>query len=385
MKTASNTLWAILVENMPREEWLHISSLYKIVEDNFNSFTKDDLAPVTPNNKELDWHRTLRNALQSKKGGLNKKNGEIRWAIGAKYLLATTSSIKITSNKIRQTAQIANSDLAGNKIYLQRARIVLPYLIRQAKAGQTIFYSDLAEETAIPNPRNLNYVLGAIGKALIKLSKKSKIEIPQIQCLVINKNTRLPGEGIAWFINMADFKKQSRSQKEQTVNRVLTNIYAFQQWDWVLQQLNLEPLKTDIRPIIEEAKRIRGNGGESPFHLAFKNFIAKHPASIGLPVTVGVGKTEYCLPSADTVDIVFTSLNTKIGVEVKSKISDNADILRGLFQCVKYIHLIEAEQIVNNQQPDCRVILALEGQFPKVLIKVRNVLGIEVIEKVKMI
>lgn len=66
----------------------------------------------------------------------------------------------------RQTAKIANSDLLdGEKLYQERARLTLPYLVRQAKAGQTIYYSDLAEEIDIPNPRNLNYVLGAIGNA----------------------------------------------------------------------------------------------------------------------------------------------------------------------------------------------------------------------------
>ena len=57
----------------------------------------------------------------------------------------------------RQTAKIANSDLLnGEKLYLERAKVTLPYLVRQAKAGQTIYYSDLAKEVGIPNPRNLN-------------------------------------------------------------------------------------------------------------------------------------------------------------------------------------------------------------------------------------
>ena len=75
--------------------------------------------------------------------------------------------------------------------------------------------------------------------------------------------------------------------------------------------------------------------------------------------------------------------NTKIGVEVKSKISDTSDILRGFFQCIKYKHLIEAEQLVNNEQPDSRVILALEGQLPSELIAIKNVLEIEVIDNIK--
>lgn len=74
----------------------------------------------------------------------------------------------------------------GDKSYLKRVRMILPYLVRQAKAGRPIHYSDLAAETQMPNPRNLNYPLGAIGKALIGLGKKMGLEIPPIQCLVIN-------------------------------------------------------------------------------------------------------------------------------------------------------------------------------------------------------
>jgi alkylated DNA nucleotide flippase Atl1 len=49
--------------------------------------------------------------------------------------------------------------LNGEKLYQKRAKTALPYLVRQAKAGQKIYYSDLAKEIGMPNPRNLNYVL----------------------------------------------------------------------------------------------------------------------------------------------------------------------------------------------------------------------------------
>ena len=45
----------------------------------------------------------------------------------------------------------------GAKTYQQRARSALPILVRQAKAHQTMFYSELALEMGISNPRTLNY------------------------------------------------------------------------------------------------------------------------------------------------------------------------------------------------------------------------------------
>jgi hypothetical protein len=285
------------------------------------------------------------------------------------------------------TAQIASSNLLeGEQLYLKRARKTLPYLIRQAKAGQPIYYSDLAKEIGIPNPRNLNYILGAIGNALIELGKKTGTKIPQIQCITLNKQTNLLGDGIGWFIDKNDFNKLSRSEKQRIVSIVFADIYSFQKWDDVLNQLGLEPIQTDIKDLLQKAKQWKGyGGGESSFHFEFKNFIAANPTLIGLPRTVQSGSVEYKLPSSDVIDILFLHSNTRIGVEVKSKISNDEDILRGIFQCIKYKYLIEAEQIVENKQPDSRVILVLEAQLPAKLTDIKNILGIEVIDNVTLV
>lgn len=284
-----------------------------------------------------------------------------------------------------ETAQLASPRiLDGDKLYLKRAKITLPYLVRQAKAKKTIYYSDLAQEIGVPNPRNLNYILGAIGNALTELGRKNAIEIPAIQCVVINKQTELPGEGIGWFINKKDFKKLSKSDQKDVVNIQLAKIFAFQRWDWVLEQLGLKPLKTNIEAEIEKAKAYKPGAGESALHKRFKEYIANHPESLGLNKDLMVGVIEYQLPSNDKIDVVFTDQNLKIGIEVKSRISDNIDILRGLFQCVKYKSLVEAEQAIENLRPNGRIILALESGFPAELIGVKNILGIEVVDNIKI-
>ena len=286
--------------------------------------------------------------------------------------------------KKKQTSEIATSDLLDEqKLYVERAKMALPYLVRQAKAGQTIYYSDLAQEINIPNPRNLNYPLGAIGKALIELGKKNNIEIPPIQCLVINKQNDLPGEGIGWFIDSNDFKELNKSQKQKIINLQLAKIYSFQRWDWVLEQLHIAPIKINIEQELKEAKN--GKGGESEHHRRFKEFIANNPQAIGLSPTLSAGKIEYVFPSADTIDVLFIDNTLKIGIEVKSSISNTSDILRGLFQCVKYKSLIEAEQIVCDDSPNSRVILALQGKFPNELSLVKSILGIEVIDEIQII
>lgn len=268
----------------------------------------------------------------------------------------------------------------GDKLFLHRARLILPYLVRQAKAGRPIYYSDLAAETQIPNPRNLNYPLGAIGNALIALGEKMDLEIPPIQCVVINKITKLPGDGIGWFINQTEFNNLSKTRKTQIINHLLGNIYIFQHWEKVLEELGLKEINIDIEAMIEKAKRLNFGGGESEHHRKFKQAVAKMPQLIGLDLKEG--EMEYRLPSLDCIDILFKDKSQLIGVEVKSAISCEADILRGLFQCIKYKHLIESEQIIKNRQPDSRTILVLQGEFPSSLLGIKNMLGIEVIDKI---
>lgn len=165
------------------------------------------------------------------------------------------------------TAEIA-TPIGGNKLYQERARTALPLLVRQAAAAKPIFYSALAEELGMPNPRNLNYVLGSIGQAMVGLSKKWKTKVPPIQCLVVNKATGLPGEGIGWFlIAKEDFGKLPLRRRREIVQAELQHIYAYPHWDEVLQELEINAVDTDFSSEVDKAARAI-DGGESASHKA---------------------------------------------------------------------------------------------------------------------
>ena len=59
-----------------------------------------------------------------------------------------------------------------------KAKAALPLLVRQGMIGETISYSDLAQELKMLNPKNPNDVLGSIGTTLIELSEKHDFSIP---------------------------------------------------------------------------------------------------------------------------------------------------------------------------------------------------------------
>jgi hypothetical protein len=135
--------------------------------------------------------------------------------------------------------------LDGDKLYQKRARKAFPILVRQAKAEQTIFYSDLAKEIGMPNPRNLNYVLGTIGNAIQNLNHELNTKIPPIQCLVINRNTGMPGKGIEWFIPDTDkFKNSTAKQKRLMLRQMLVEVFQYEDWNNILARFGLEPLES---------------------------------------------------------------------------------------------------------------------------------------------
>ena len=278
------------------------------------------------------------------------------------------------------TAQIAGP-ITGDKLYQRRARKALPILVRQAYAWQPITYSDLAFELSMPNPRNLNYVLGSIGQTLENIAEEWEYRVPPIQCLVINKATRLPGEGVSEFISELDeFRSMPLWKRRKLVETKQNEVFVYEYWSDVLEELELEENRDNFEATIDNASR-RG-GGESPDHLKLKEYVARNPKIVGLPATVGVGKTEYWLPSGDSLDVFFKKGTMHIGVEVKSARSDQNDIVRGLFQCVKYLAVLEARQAAKGHPQNASSLLVLEGGLPDELVPLKNILGVQVLENI---
>lgn len=280
------------------------------------------------------------------------------------------------------TATISQ-DMDGDKLYQQRARETLPLLVRQAEAGKSIVYSELAAELGMPNPRNLNFVLGSVGQTLIEIGKEWGESIPPIQSLVVNKQRGLPGEGFLQFLTDTDrLISLPKKQQQAVIDGVHSEVFRYTKWRDVLRYLGLPHWSSsNISDLVYAATEFVSLG-ESEEHRRLKEFVSKHPAILGLPKYAGYGLKEYVLPSGDRVDVVFRHEDEWIAVEVKSIVSQMPDIVRGMFQCVKYRAVFQARAEVAGVLESVRVVLALEGELPHSLKSLQNVLGIEVIERV---
>lgn len=283
-----------------------------------------------------------------------------------------------------ETGDLSVEGIAGNKLYQQRGRIVLPILVRQAKARQTIAYSELAAEVPMPNPRNLNYVLGAVGNSILDLGRTWNARVPPIEALVVNQETGLPGVGVCWFTPDPDVYRGAPQQlRRHIVDAMLSEVYAFRKWDRVLGGLDLQPLPPTslaVPPVSAVAAGARG--GESKAHHELKNAVAFHPEWVGLPRCMAPGEIEVPMYSGDRVDVVFTSGHRRVAVEVKTAGAPPAELVRGMFQCVKYSAVLQAEARVAQSDQEGSALLALGGAMPADLRALRSILGVEVRENV---
>jgi hypothetical protein len=282
-----------------------------------------------------------------------------------------------------QTAS-QTGDMFGEKLYQRRARQALPILVRQAGSRKPIFYEALANELGMPNPRNLNWVLGSVGATLDQISRKTGWEkIPHIQSLVINQQRRLPGAGFEGFLaeRVREYQSLSLSERRVFLEGYWHDVYAYPYWNDVLEECGLTPATTGATEIIEQAKSGRGGGGgEGEEHRRLKEYVSATPQIVGLPQGVPRGQLEAPLPSGDRIDVLFSSRHRLHAVEVKSRISNDIDITRGLFQCVKYRSVMEAERGFKGAKYEVNALLVLGKQFPRRLEALRNSLGIEVVE-----
>ncbi len=135
--------------------------------------------------------------------------------------------------------------------------------------------------------------------------------------------------------------------------------------------------------LLDQAGKARG-GGESEDHRALKNFVYNHPALVGLSAQNISADMEYVLPSADRIDLLFQHDGNLTAVEVKSKSSSDSDITRGLFQCIKYKALLEAEIAVKKRSSFVEAVLVIGKKLPGTLNILQEILNIKVIDDIRI-
>lgn len=277
------------------------------------------------------------------------------------------------------------------------ARNALPIVVRCAQHGEPITYGQLDAEIVNHGLGHhvmavqYGYPAGAIGTALIELEDRWNIRIPPLNAIIVNAKDRLPGKGVNYYLkHYFKVKKGTSSisvkQRRAVVEAIQADVFAFRHWDRVLRECEVARFggdavkkknnKDDVAP---PKRGSWSTEPESQEHRKLKEYVANNPSVIGLPRGSPVGRTEYLFPSADSADVVFTSSKQLVGVEVKSHISNDADLSRGIFQAVKYQALLRAEQRARLEAPTATALLVSERALPTKLANLAAALGVEAI------
>ncbi|UES55810.1 hypothetical protein GFK91_09440 [Roseibium aggregatum] len=280
--------------------------------------------------------------------------------------------------KTAETAEMAET-MFGPQLYQERARSALPLLIQFAKARRVVTYGKLASFLNMPNARNLNYVLGSVGRTLSELAQKRDFGIPRIQTLVVSKSNGQPGKGIDGF-----FDRQGLQDRAQLMREEQQSVFNFEGWDEVLEDLGLPPSSRQFGDQIKRARECNGGSGrEGDEHRALKEWICANPEFLGLK-NPDLAETERKLASGDSLDVSFQASNKWVAVEVKASNANEADLTRGIFQIVKYKAVMNAELKVSNVQSEVCAVLVVENVVPLDLQELAGSLSVQFIEVTKV-
>lgn len=234
---------------------------------------------------------------------------------------------------------------------------MIPILIRWAYGAWNTphYYSDLSKVVGYKSYR-IGGILGEVQDIINELKAKRSEDIPTLNGLVQLKDTGLPNDGFDYVI--PNYSKLSSASKRGEVNKLNKEAHQYN-WTWVLEELELPTSNINTYQL-----SIQNSGsGEGIEHKRLKEHIEKYPEQIGIRNVV-FSETEHILLSGDRVDVYFEcSNNTHYAVEVKPRSSDEADIRRGIFQCIKYKAVMDAERVCRFDNYENVAILITAGEL----------------------
>lgn len=270
--------------------------------------------------------------------------------------------------------------------------IVARWLIDAAQQRATLAYGEAkqrleADEGFGPIGRATR--VGLTGGTLMEHFHEFDERLPLLNVLLVLQNGRLPSDGAGPFLAKRfgvprlankDFRKMNPAQWRHFSEKAADEVYAFSDWPKIYKRV----YGFDWRPsgvfnstkIGSEKDGIpRGRGGEGPHHEALRLWVKRYPRKVAPSLTVDRSETEADLPSGDRVDVVYYAGSRTIAIEVKSRDSNEADLTRGVFQCVKYLAVLKAMDLRSNSPVS--TLLLTETPLPAAVAALAAVLQIK--------
>ena len=258
---------------------------------------------------------------------------------------------------------------------------IIPILVGWAKYGLTNkTYGDLIHALGYTRYSGIGDQLGNVETVMRELRKMTGEEVPTLNALVKTPKEGIPSDGFDFVY--PNYNGLTLSEKQVFVAGINEKALNYQKWDWVLYQLGLQPSKIITEQELE-AISVHGGGGEGKEHKAIKEYVYKHPESLGITSVIRKEK-EHPLPSGDRLDVYFETSGCRYAIEVKPSTSPDDDITRGIFQCVKYKSILEAMRKVEYGRYAISTLLIFAGSMSDRNKQLAEVLGIKYAEHLKL-
>lgn len=257
----------------------------------------------------------------------------------------------------------------NENLYGVALRPVFKWLVAAALDGDTLPYGQIQHrieaELGFSRIGRATRIGSVVGK-LMHLIGEADPDAPLINVLVVGQNDRLPSSGAGGF--MADYFGVQALAEEKAKERFpdLWKKYSIKAadevhaadaayWREIHKKVFGQPLSDDeIKRERDRRKqgaeedglpaggRRYGKGGESEEHKALRLWTMKNPDKVDSRFAGAIAETEFDLLSGDRVDVMLRHRAKWIALEVKSRRSNEADYIRGVYQCVKYRAVLEA-------------------------------------------
>jgi hypothetical protein len=274
---------------------------------------------------------------------------------------------------------------SGNNWTSQIAPLALPILLWVAKKGLTITYKQLALELRARHKEEIKHRMtvygwpaGRIGHAINMLSDEWGQDIPPLNAIVVNAQTKLPGHGansfIKRYLNQHAQRRLTDTNRDALAEEVLESVRDYPDWDRVASYFGINQLKPvsvlidqkqDDEPIVfPPAAKQRGGYEESKEHKNLKLWAAQHPKFFSVLGKFNIGQNEYDLRSGDRLDAYLANNDTCLAIEVKASNAPESEIFRGIFQCIKYRATLRAMQLAEGEPTNAQAVLLVTRPVP---------------------
>ena len=274
--------------------------------------------------------------------------------------------------RVVEKCSATREDLAGP----EATGPLMRWLIGAARRRTTMTYGEAAVrlERECGFGRIIQRDMGVAAGAVQYRIRERYTTAPLLHVLVVRgSGTRdeigKPGDGAREFLALRFPEERLHSVRKRhpelwarVVAVATEEVYAYRHWEELYMDLHGDFFPD---PFYEDPPQrgglSRGGGGEGPNHEALRLWVQQHPQEIDRRFNGARSETEAELLSGDRVDVVYYAANQILAIEVKSRDSNWADLRRGLYQCIKYRAVLDAQE---REGREVQSLLVTESRLP---------------------